>query len=295
MMTKKSDEKTYLARWKSEKAEQHFRRVDDELWATATDTRPTEQVVDTRFGPTQCYRWPGSGTPIVFLHGMGDTSRRWVSYAEALPDRDRYALDVMGEVGRSEQREPFTSGEDYGPWLDDALDALGIDQAHIVGMSLGGYVALQLGAQNPDRISSLILFDPVGIVKLRLARFMRWGVKNGVAAMMPRSMRTRLAKRQGMPPLADKDEAKLLVHAQRFHPPVFPPLEPLADDDLGRITAPVHVLIGGSSPAFDADPMATRVSEVFEKGVAEVLDGAGHALALTHPDRCLARLRDLPR
>jgi len=286
--------KTYLATWRSTQAEERFREAEAHLWAGAAAAEPDSIEVETRFGPTHAYRWPGSGTPLVFLHGMGDTSRRWIPYAESLPDRDVYALDVMGDVGRSEQLVGFTSGADYGPWLREALDGLGVEKPHLVGMSLGGYVALQLAAQFPDAAASLVLFDPVGIVELRMARFMRWGMGNGVAAMMPRRVRTALAERRGMPPLADKAEARQLIRAQLHHPPAMPPLKPLTDEQLRSITRPVQVITGANTQAFGVDAMVDKVRSVLADATVDVLPDAGHALALTHFPQCLQRLKALP-
>lgn len=74
--------------------------------------------VATRFGATRAYRWVGAGTPVVFHHGMTDTSVRWILYAEALDGLDVYAIDIMGDVGRSEPDIGFTTADDYPTWLD---------------------------------------------------------------------------------------------------------------------------------------------------------------------------------
>ena len=74
----------------------------------------------TWFGSTQAYRWPGSGVPLVLLHGGAVTSITWEPIAEAMPDRDVYALDIMGDVGRSEHTAPFGEVTELATWLDDA-------------------------------------------------------------------------------------------------------------------------------------------------------------------------------
>src|SRR4051812_23965470 len=100
--------KVHLGRWRSEQSEQRFRAMEDELWRTSGAVRTPEPIdVETRLGPTRAYRWAGTGVPIVFLHGVSGTSLVWGKYADALPDHDVYAIDVIGDVGRSRQDVPF--------------------------------------------------------------------------------------------------------------------------------------------------------------------------------------------
>ena len=112
-----------LARWRSGRAERRCRALEDSLWTSA----PESVLVPTRFGSTQAYHWPGSGVPLVLLHGGAVTSITWEPIAVAMPDRDVYALDIMGDVGRSEHTAPFSDVTELATWLDDALAVLGKD------------------------------------------------------------------------------------------------------------------------------------------------------------------------
>src|SRR5215470_10769805 len=62
-----------LARWRIRRAERRCRALEDSLWTSA----PESVRVPTRFGSTQAYRWPGSGVPLVLLHGGAVTSLTW--------------------------------------------------------------------------------------------------------------------------------------------------------------------------------------------------------------------------
>ena len=70
-----------LARWRSRRVERRCRALEDSLWTSA----PESVSVPTRFGSTQAYRWPGSGVPLVLLHGGAVTSITWEPIAEAMP------------------------------------------------------------------------------------------------------------------------------------------------------------------------------------------------------------------
>ena len=138
--------RTYLGQWNSERAEAKHRAKEAVLWQRA-GRQPDAIDVATDFGSTRAYHWPGAGPPIVFLHGMTDTSVRWIRYADALDGHDVYAIDLMGDVGRSKQEVGFTSADDYTTWLGQALDALGIARPHLVGASLGGAIAFSYAAE----------------------------------------------------------------------------------------------------------------------------------------------------
>jgi 3-oxoadipate enol-lactonase len=99
------------------------------------------------------------GSQVVFLHGLFGQGRNWTQIGKALADRHR--------VLRYDTRGHGRSGTTPGPYsiamlADDALgllDALEIRQAHIVGLSMGGMIAQQLGARFPERVLSLALCD----------------------------------------------------------------------------------------------------------------------------------------
>src|SRR5687767_4927758 len=91
--------------WRSVEAERLFRSIEDELIAERWPDGVDAVDVDTTFGTSHVYRWldgsPSAGVPIVFLHGMGGTGATWAAYVERLADHDVYALDTIGDVGRS--------------------------------------------------------------------------------------------------------------------------------------------------------------------------------------------------
>lgn len=282
-------QKTYKGQWSSDRAEAKFRAKEAVLWERAK-RQPEAIDVATHFGSTRAYRWSGAGTPVVFLHGMTDTSVRWIPYAEALDGHDVYAIDIMGDVGHSKPDIGFTSADEYATWLGETLDALSLTQPHLVGHSLGGYIAFSY-AMTPESVASLIGFDPVGVVDLKLLKLMSWSVRCGIAAFAPEPVRRRLARRLRHPLLTDKAATALVLQAQRGHPIKVPPCPVFTDEQLQSITAPVHVLAGADFKAFDVERLIDRINESTQRGEARLLPEAGHVFPVSHFDDCVAAIR----
>jgi pimeloyl-ACP methyl ester carboxylesterase len=264
--------------------------MEDALWREATGPAPAEIDVQTRFGVTRAYRWAGDGTPIVFLHGGGMTSVSWAPYAKALSSREMYAVDIMGDAGRSEPTARITCATDMAAWLDETLAGLRIERAHLVGHSLGGFVALSTAVYRPDRVSSLVLLDPAGIAPLQMLRFMMWGLPVLLGSLAPARVRRWLARRLRNPLLENKRASRLLLHGMVRHAPGFPLLKPLTDDELRAVSVPVRLLIATESEPFDPNLLAARAEALLAQVSIESVPDAGHALTVSHFDICAARI-----
>lgn len=92
----------------------------------------------------------GSGSPIIFLHGIGSSSATWAAVMEKLADRHSvYAIDLMGHGGSPVPDDPAEYTRDRA--LDDIDDLIAtLDEPPVlVGHSLGGYLALAHAATRP--------------------------------------------------------------------------------------------------------------------------------------------------
>jgi pimeloyl-ACP methyl ester carboxylesterase len=264
--------------------------MEDALWREATGPAPTEIDVHTRFGVTRAYRWAGDGTPFVFLPGGGMTSVSWAPYAQRLSSRDVYAVDIMGDVGRSEPVARIACGADMAAWLDETLEGLQIERAHLVGHSLGGYVALSTAAYRPDRVSSLVLLDPLGVAPLNMLRFMVWGLPVVLGLLAPAPVRGWLGRRLRNPLLENKRASRLILLGAVGHVPGFPLFKPLNDDELCAVSVPVALLIATQSEPFDPKLLAVRADALLPQVSIERVSDAGHALTVSHFDICAARI-----
>ena len=102
----------------------------------------------------------GTGRPVLMLHGLGGTKISFLPTLAALaPDYRTIAMDAPG-FGDSDKPIGSYDAAFMARWAVSLLDALGIEQADVLGHSMGGRVALELGMRHPDRVRSLMLMTP---------------------------------------------------------------------------------------------------------------------------------------
>jgi pimeloyl-ACP methyl ester carboxylesterase len=122
-------------------------------------TEPDWVEVD---GLRTAYRRKGAGQPLLFLHGAGQT-RVWLPLYEQLSAG--YDVIVAEHPGFGDTPLPdwLRRIDDLVLHYDAFLRALGIEDAHLVGHSLGGWIAAQLAIFYPQRFRSLTLITPIGL------------------------------------------------------------------------------------------------------------------------------------
>jgi pimeloyl-ACP methyl ester carboxylesterase len=102
------------------------------------------------------YGQHNAGTPIICLHGIGGSQDSFLSQLQALSDTHRVIAWDMPGYGQSALLE-HTTFTTLTQSLLSFMDALNIEQAHIIGHSIGGMIAQEIAITAPDRIASLTL------------------------------------------------------------------------------------------------------------------------------------------
>ncbi len=123
-----------------------------------------EAIVD---GAKFHYEDLGDGFPVVFTHGLGGDMSMWVFQLPAFRERYRVITwDVRGH-GRSEITE---EGYSIGRFVEDLaglLRSLGIDRAHLVGLSMGGWISWEFALAYPEMVERLVLSNSAGLMSAR--------------------------------------------------------------------------------------------------------------------------------
>jgi 3-oxoadipate enol-lactonase len=105
----------------------------------------------------------GAAAPIVFLHGVGSDKSVWHPQLDHFGAKRRaIAFDYPG-YGDSDPAPEGTTRDDYAAAILSALSELGVERAHVCGLSLGGVVAIALHQAAPHRCASLILADTFAV------------------------------------------------------------------------------------------------------------------------------------
>ena len=100
--------------------------------------------------------------PILFLHGVGSDKSAWApQLAHFGARRPALAFDFPGYA--ESKLRPAANRDDFAAAIFAALDSLGIESAHICGLSLGGVVAIAMHHMAPHRCASLILADSFAV------------------------------------------------------------------------------------------------------------------------------------
>jgi 3-oxoadipate enol-lactonase len=102
---------------------------------------------------------PADAPAVLLVHPLGVTLRLWDDTAARLGDRFRVVrYDVRGHGDSDVPPPPYTLAR-LATDARELMDRLGVARAHIVGMSMGGCIAMTLATMHPDRVASLVLCD----------------------------------------------------------------------------------------------------------------------------------------
>ncbi|HEY8810572.1 MAG TPA: alpha/beta hydrolase, partial [Solirubrobacterales bacterium] len=136
------------------------------------------------------YRVAGSGSTVVLIHGMVNSSRHWEAVAERLADSYRVvAPDLIGH-GDSTPRGDYSLGA-HAAGIRDLLTTIGVERATIVGHSLGGGVAMQFFYQFPQRTERLVLVSSGGLGR-EVSPLLRGAALPGVSPLLRLAAQRRL-------------------------------------------------------------------------------------------------------
>lgn len=100
----------------------------------------------------------GRTEPVLAVHGISSTRRLWTWLHAEAPDLTLLAPDLRGR-GDSVDVAGTSSVRQHADDLVAVLDAFDLEAVHVCGMSMGGFVAVDLALRHPDRVRSLVLVD----------------------------------------------------------------------------------------------------------------------------------------
>ncbi len=200
--------------------------------------------------------------PLVVVHGANGDALAMAPFTE-LDDAYRCILvDVPGEPTRSD--EVTLEGPQFGEWMASLLDALGIEKAHLLGMSGGGYVVLQTAATHPSRIDRAVLIVPQGIVPIG-------PIPEATPANARALVEAITTPDPGFPSMmVDLVVEQMKVYFECLKSP-FHDREVLTDDALRDLQAPVLLFAGDADAIFPGEALIERARRIIPSLVDSVL------------------------
>ena len=225
---------------------------------------------------------PENAPPLVLLHGMHLSATMWFSNIAAFSRHYRiYAVDTIGGVGRSVAVHPPKSKADLAGWLNCVLDELRITQAHILGHSYGGWLALNFALSAPKRIKRLILLAPVGLQPFVSQFWLR-----GIPAMLfpRRSFITGFMKWMTVEGFVVNElfVEQFVLGMQAFRPSCQIRALPtvFTDHELRQIKAHTLLLLGEKEVIYDPKAAMKWANQAMPRIQSEMVSNASHGLPM---------------
>lgn len=226
----------------------------------------------------------GQATPIIFLHGVGSDESVWHPQLEHFGrERRAIAFDYPG-YGDSDPAPECTTRDDYASAIISGLHELGIDRAHICGLSLGGVVAIAMHHAAPERCASLILADTFAVHPDGRAIYKRSIAGSADLPAMAEARVDRLLAQPADPAVRSEvvgtmsriDPAAYRIGAEAVW---------LADqrDRAAAIDKPTLILVGDQDFITPVD-LSNELLGLIPRARMQVIAGAGHLTNLERPD-----------
>jgi pimeloyl-ACP methyl ester carboxylesterase len=240
---------------------------------------------------------PEGAEPVILLHAYFATATAWYRTAGALSGRYRtYAVDILGDVGRSRPVCPMVSLDDFAQWFTELADALGVSRVHLVGNSIGGFIAAYCAMRLKARIRTLVLIGPAATVHAMPAFYVHMFIPKMLYIMAPwmpgreRSMNRAVDwMNAGLPGDGPWDRLfrLALIHgtgASRVFPRVY------SRKEFAQVAAPTLLIVGDHERIYSPGAAIEAASRLIPGIAAELIPQAHHIAAIAQPTLVNARI-----
>ena len=290
----------YPFRSEQSKAEyEAYYRTREKTWPVPFET----MILDTPSGTT-LVRASGCATdpPLVLLPGVRASSLMWTCCVAALSAHHRtYALDIMDDVGLSVSRGETMKPEALARWLDEVLAVLVPQgQVSLMGISYGGLVAGHYAVRYPNRLRSVVLVAPGGLVlPISFAFFLRVTLLSipfpGMSGGPFRRVLSWLFRDAERGDDACRARLEQAITDLKTPLPLFdlprPDWPTAFEDKVWRdFKPPCLFLVGEHEKIYSAQAAVRRLNRVAPQVKTEIMPGVGHDLTLVEPDLVAARV-----
>ena len=235
----------------------------------------------------------GRGEAVFFLHGVGGNRTNW---AQNLPVFASHFTAIAWDSRGYGDSDDYAGELQFGDFAADllrVLDALGLERVHLVGLSMGSWIAMDFAITHPDRMQSLTLccthagFSSLSdVAKAEFVRSRKEPLLNGLE---PKDIAGPVARSLVSPAAHDHVVEQLTESMAALHKESYlKSIEALIDTDfrheLPGIDMPCLVLSGSDDPLTTSD-MGREVACLIPKAEFALIEDAGHLPNIEKPDK----------
>lgn len=194
-----------------------------------------------------------------------------------------YAVDIIGEPGKSRQSRLLRDREDCANWLGEVMQGLGLKRMNIAGSSYGGWHTLNFSLLFPDRINKIVALAPVAsilpyswpvLLLLRLTPYL---------PIKPNPLRSFFNKDFHLNELFARQFASGVKHFRYANPKksIFPNV--FSEVELSRINVPTLFIVGENEVIYDPVAAIEKVNRLMPKVETKLVPNAGHLVSMEQP------------
>lgn len=219
----------------------------------------------TSLGALHYKHHPGSGKKLIFLHGMGASTRVWKKLMQFLSDDlDLFLLDLIGHGESDAPHMDYTISNQFQA-LREFIALRNTGDSYIFGHSYGGWIAAYYASQ-PYTCKGIILEDAAGLKESFDHILESKGMEEYKDSMLRSAMQMNSNKEYVMRSIIDSDFGE----------------DQLTSDLLSKISVRAKIIWGSEDKVLDRN-----YAQIFQKGIRnstlDIIDGAGHEPHFTHP------------
>lgn len=216
--------------------------------------------------------------PLLLLHGTAFNSVMWMGDVASWAASFRvYAIDIIGDAGLSAPSRPSFASDAHALWLEDVMHGLEVKSASFVGISLGGWLALDFATRRPERVRSVVALAPGGIASRNV---LLWALPLLALGPWGRRKMTEIISgpRPANPSPAERAVAEfttLIFRNMKTRTDKFPVFR---DEDLRKLTMPVMAILAGRDVFIDSPRVKARLERNASNVSIRYLPDARHAI-----------------
>lgn len=244
-----------------------------------------ERDLETSFGTTHVIEsGDKQNPPLVLLHGGGGNSTMWFPNIVALTQHFKiYAVDIVGEMGKSDDTRLSYATDDYPNWLGEVFQELALSRSHLLGTSLGATLSIQFAIRTPEFIDQLVLVAPPSLEKMNTGFILR-GL---LSALFPTSSITKSFYRyitspnSIQPPAWALEDQVVRSKAQRLNTNTIPVV---TEEDLSKLPESTLLILGKDDRIYSIDSAVNKVKKAAPQVTIAVIENAGHVVTVEQPE-----------